>query len=177
MKIIFNPRGQFLGRGPCIEMVGQWVTPEVHEVVSRLMGDNWMDSPVYKARQKAHAFFQGGYDKPQGQWILLEFWTDQENCAEFLEILNTEVNKVIDPKLTEFHLYAKSNNDKDIEDFEIMVELIADEAKLPVIAGNEAEVHKCRAILKPENSVQHRQLHLYANYTFGIKHHIYSKSN
>lgn len=176
MKIIFNERKQFPGRGPCIELVGQWVTPEVHEVVSGLLANNWMDSLIYKARTKAHAFFQGGSDKRDGQWILLEFWTTEAECQDFLEILNREVNKVIDPNLTEFHLYAKSNNDKDIEDFNTTVALVADEAGLPVITGGEAEGHKCRAILKPQDSAQHRMIHVYANYTFGIKHHIYSKA-
>lgn len=52
--------------------------------------DNWIDSPWYKAKDKAHPFLQG-YDENSG-WILVEFWTsNREGIQAFVDMLNEEV--------------------------------------------------------------------------------------
>lgn len=95
LKLEKNP-----GRGPCIEMYGEWVTPEVHEVVTRMMQDNRISSPVYQARMDANVFFQGGYDRPHDHWILLEFWEQEHKCQEFIRLLSIGIDRVIAPVLT-----------------------------------------------------------------------------
>lgn len=166
MKIIINPRSKFPDRGPCVQMIGEWVTPKVHAVVSRLIADNWMDSPVYKARIKAHAFFQGGYSDPNGKWILLEFWAAEEACQDFLEILNTEVNKVIDKNNTTICVTALTNNDHHIKACEELCKMLADDTESPVGTPVDAITAHCRQIFLPENNVQYGNLYLLLRHDF-----------
>lgn len=176
MEIKFNPRAQFPGRGPCIEMMGEWVTPAVHEVVAGLLGNNWMDSPIYQARTKAHAFFQGGYDKPDGEWILLEFWADEDSCVDFVKLLNEEINKVIDEDRVRIKVIAKSQNDKDQKELKDIVALIADETKCAVGTVNQAAIDRCTAVFLPANNVEYRAVQLLVNYTFNLKQVKYFKN-
>lgn len=170
MEIKLNPRKDFPGRGPCIQMIGDWVTEDVWKVVSRLMNDNWMTSPVYKARQKSHAYFQSGSHDPRGKWILLEFWSKEEDCADFIKILNEEINKVINPTFTKICLVANSNNQKDIDDLMVIAQLIADDTGCKMITGAEAENNRCRVMFAPENSVQHGEVHISVEHVFQLKH-------
>lgn len=100
------------GRGPCIEMQGPWVTEQVWDTVSMIMSDNWTTSPVYKARSKCCAFFQGGHHDSKGEWILLEFWSKEENCAEFIELLNQKLDTVVPLQLTRIPVNLYDYKDK-----------------------------------------------------------------
>lgn len=179
MEIKFNPKNQFPGRGPCIEMIGDWVTPEVHDVVSQMLGANHYDDPAYQARIKAHAFFQGGYDRPDGQWILLEFWATEEACADFVKLLNERINEVIDEKYVNIMLIARSQNDKDIADFNTIIEMVADETKCELAETKLAQNCGCRAMFIPKDNVEYRAVSITARYTFNehVKQRHYIQSN
>lgn len=83
------------GQGPIIEMMGPWVNEYVHDTVSRLMNDNWTDSPIYQARRKCNAFFQGGSNDRNGHYIKLEFWAEESETVDFIKILNDHLSRVI----------------------------------------------------------------------------------
>jgi hypothetical protein len=159
MEIKFAPRSAFRDRGPCIQMIGDWVTEDVWNVVSRLMNDCYIHSPSYIARQGICAFFQGGYHDSRGKWILLEFWADEEKCAPFVKLLNEEINKVINDGFTQIALVAHSNNEHHINDFNIAVEVLKDFG-CPVATAEEAAQHKCRALFLPENNLQYEKVFL-----------------
>lgn len=170
MELKINPRKDFPGRGPCIEMVGDWVTEDVWNVVNRLMNDNWIDSPVYRASQKCHAFFQGGSSDSKGKWILLEFWAEEEQCQDFIKILNEEVNKVIKEEFTKIRLVAKTMNEVDVREVEEAGALIADETKCPMsMDEREQAINMCRVIFSPTDSVTYRAVYLLTKYTFGLR--------
>lgn len=78
------------GKGPGINIHGKHVTESVHQIFSRVMRANHMDSPYYKARQKCTAFFQGGYDEPKGEWLFIEFWGS--DYLDFVQIIRKLVN-------------------------------------------------------------------------------------
>jgi hypothetical protein len=78
------------GKGPGINIHGKHVTESVHQIFSRVMRSNHMDSPFYKARQKCSAFFQGGYDEPKGEWLFIEFWGS--DYLDFVQIIRRFVN-------------------------------------------------------------------------------------
>lgn len=179
MEIKFNPKEQFPGRGPCIEMIGDWVTPEVYYVVAHMLGANHYDDPVYKARIKAHAFFQGGYGDPHKQWILLEFWATEEACADFVKLLNERINEVIDEKYVNIMLVSRSQNDKDIKDFDTIIEMVADETKCELADIKLAQNCGCRAMFIPKDNVEYRAVLIAASYTFNeqVKQRHYIQSN
>ncbi len=93
------------GMGPKVELYGPWVTERVHEKVSMIMNDNWTNSPIYQAKRKCNAFFQGGSNRPDGEWILLEFWSDVSETEEFMAILNQQLVGVIPTALTKIAIH------------------------------------------------------------------------
>lgn len=169
MEIKFNPRSQFPGRGPCIELVGDWVTEAVWNVVANTLRSNHMDSPAYKARTKATAFFQGGHSDPHGEWILIECWSTEEACAEFLAYLNKEINEVIDKDREVIPVVAKSMNKVDIQKIEDAVALIVDDTGCAMGDENEAAIRKCRSLFKPVDNVQYAKVYFHLLYTFQIE--------
>lgn len=156
MELKFNPIEQFPGRGRCIEMVGDWVTPEVHDVVSSMLGANRYGDPVYEARVKSGVFFQGGYDRPNEQWILLEFWATEDKCEDFVKLLNEKVNEVIDEKYVGIRLVARTISVKDLEDFYTIVEMVKDETKCELADDELAQNCSCRAMFIPKSNVEYR---------------------
>lgn len=169
MEIKMNPRKDFPGRGPCIEMIGDWVTEEVWGVVNRLLIDNWMNSPVYKAKIPAQPFFQGGHNDSKGKWILIEFWAEEEKCQDFIKILNEEVNKVIKEDFTYIRLVAKTMNTHHIVEVEEASELIAEETGCNIsMSEQDRHMHMCRVMFKPKDNVQYRAVSLHVDYTFKL---------
>lgn len=170
MELKLNPRKDFPARGPCIEMVGDWVTEDVWNVVSRLFNDNWMTSPVYQARQKCTAFFQGGNHDSKCKWILIEFWPKEEkDCDDFIKILNEEVNKVIKEDFTKIRLVAKTMNAHHVYEVEEVSKMIADETKCPMSMDEKDQaLNMCRVIFSPTDNVTHRAVHLLVTYTFQL---------
>jgi len=171
MELKLSPRKDFPGRGPCIEMIGDWVTEEVWNVVSRLTNDNWMASPVYQARQKCTVFFQGGCHDSKGKWILLEFWPKEEkDCDDFIKILNEEVNKVIKEDFTKIRLVAKTMNAHHVYEVEEVSKMIADDTKCPMSMDEKDQaLNMCRVIFSPTDSVMHRAVYLLSAYTFKLQ--------
>lgn len=154
MELKIAPRTQFPDRGPCVQLHGDWVTEAVWGKVAQLLRDNYIDSPVYQARTKASAFFQGGHNNSQGEWVLIEFWTSEEKCQDFLEILNKEVNTVIDADLTKILLVAKSNNDHDIKEFEEACALIAEDTG----CKSTNDQPQCRLAFLPEDNLTYEKV-------------------
>jgi hypothetical protein len=166
MEIKMNPRSQFPGRGPCIQMVGDWVTEEVWNVVHRLLNDNWISSPVYQARSKSGAFFQGGHSNARGKWILIEFWAEEEKCHDFIRILNEEVNKVLHEDSTMIRIVANTNNTKDVENRIQVCSMIAEETGCALAPDSELFMHHCSAMFVPKNNIEYEKVHLLLEFTF-----------
>lgn len=166
MEIKINPRAQFRGYGPCVEMVGEWVTQAVWSVVRGLLLENRIDSSIYQARTKAGAFFQGGHHDPHGEWILIEFSASEVSCQDFIRILNTEVNKVIDPDYAVIRVIAKSNNALDLDKCKQVCDMIADETKCHLATEGELATMHCSAAFLPKDNIQYAKVQSLLDYTF-----------
>lgn len=98
--ILVAQKTTMVDKGPGLYLYGNYVTPEFHEAVTALMADTYTDSPVYKARTKANAFFQGGYSEPTGKFVFIEFWShDFQNYDPFVEMVDEAYQKVRVPEL------------------------------------------------------------------------------
>lgn len=106
MQIKISPE-KVVGRGPCVLMYGPWVTKKVWEEVAALLAANNITTPEYTARQKASAFFQGGSDQPNGQFILIEFWAPEERTSDFMELLNKAVAGTVEEHRTQINIVLK----------------------------------------------------------------------
>jgi hypothetical protein len=166
MEIKMNPRSQFPGRGPCLQMVGDWVTEAVWNVVHRLLNDNLMSSPVYQARIKSSAFFQGGHSDPRAKFILIEFWAAEEKCQDFIRILNVEVNKIIHEDSTKIRIVANTSNTKDVENRIQVCSMIAEETGCEMAPDNELFMHHCSAMFVPKSNIEYEKVHFLLNWTF-----------
>lgn len=96
----------FPGKGKGVYIAGPYVTPQVHDAISTLMTANHLSDPFYKARTDVGAFFQGGCDKRDGEYIFLELWLtrDPVKVAEFEKQLNKAVRGRIPESLTEIRI-------------------------------------------------------------------------
>lgn len=84
-------------KGPGLYLRGPWVTPEVHEAFTLIMRANHTDDPAYHARNKCCAFFQGGSENPNGEYVFIEMWTfDPSKWEDFEKIVNEKVTPLID---------------------------------------------------------------------------------
>ncbi len=88
VHIVENP-----GKGPGINIHGDAVTPFVHGIFSTVMATNHINDPWYIVRSKAAAFFQGGHDRPDGNWVFIEFW-NRENAQPFVDKINNVLKYV-----------------------------------------------------------------------------------
>ena len=84
MKVEITPQHM---KGPGINIQGPHVTMMVWELFNYSMMANRIDCPWYKARQKASAFFQGGSDRPSGEWVFIEFWSPTQT-DDYLNLIN-----------------------------------------------------------------------------------------
>lgn len=71
---------------PAFEINGELATPQLHEFLMGML-TNWMDDPRYKIHKDAQAFFQGGYDRPDDKWFLIEFW-NPKGAQAFIDYMN-----------------------------------------------------------------------------------------
>lgn len=97
------------GKGPGIYLYGPYVTPRIHDAISQFMAANRIDDPRYIARTKVTAFFQGGCDKRDGQFIFLELlrsWEslDPADVAEFERLLNEAIEGKVPTCQTEIRI-------------------------------------------------------------------------
>lgn len=137
------------GKGLGVQMHGKYVTEMVWNKVREIMANNWTTDPVYIAKKKAGAFFQGGSNTHVGEWIFLEFWNN--DYEEFMRLLNTEVGPLIASGLTEVNVNLYDYEMKGSLDMCLMV---ADELKCDYWAGNPGGAFTFR----PENNHQHMEL-------------------
>lgn len=135
------------GKGPGIVMFGDYVTDRVKHAVRMVMNDSYIDSPVYKARSDASAFFQGDQDK----FVFIEFWTPSK-ADEFVQILNDAVCPVVAQHLTELHVNLYDYKDKGSMDLCLM---IAEETKCEYDASGAFSPFR----FKPEYSRQHSDVY------------------
>lgn len=154
-------------KGPCVLLYGSYVTEKVHNVVSMLMRDNFINSHVYLARKKCNAFFQGGSENSRGKWILLEMWTkDPEKWKEFVQILEEAVNRHIIPLKTEIHAdlyHMEWGGGKGSLDLCVM---IAEETGCRYDASGWGTPFR----FKPEDNIQHYEVWKLCN-EFGLPIH------
>lgn len=96
------------GHNPGIHIYGKHVTEIVHQVFAISINANHRDDPWYHARQKAGAFFQGGSDKPKGEWVFIEFWKP-ETADTYVDMIN-QVLKFVDDQGQPKELTFKIND-------------------------------------------------------------------
>lgn len=77
-------------KGPGINIHGKHVTRSVHQIFSRILRSNHIHCPFYKARNKCTAFFQGGHDRPDDEWVFIEFWGS--DYLDFVQIIRKFIN-------------------------------------------------------------------------------------
>ncbi len=94
-------------------------SPEVCEVVQRIIRANHMDSEAYKLRSACRAFLQGC--EPKEGWILVEFWTeDQPAIDAFIDYVNKCVGEVMTNRIRQLSIFSNKSpeeNKKDADKF------------------------------------------------------------
>lgn len=112
-------------KGPGVYLYGNYVTPEFHDEVTMLMRDNFHGSPVYEARTRAHAFFQGGHGERTGKFVFIEFWTRESHKYDrFVDMIDEAYQKVRKPELEKIIVPETIDN---LE----LADLIAEKRKTP----------------------------------------------
>jgi hypothetical protein len=71
---------------PGLSIGGPMATPELHAFMHRML-TNWVQDPCYAIHQAAGAFFQGGADNPNGEYIFIEFWKTA-GAQAFIDYVN-----------------------------------------------------------------------------------------
>lgn len=151
MKLKLSPRSKFPGRGLCLQLIGSWVTEKVWLTVNELMHDNLYESPVYRARTEAGAFFQGGHDNPRGKWVLLEFSAPEERIQPFLDILEKKLAEDTDPHKAAICIVAETNNDRHKDYVYQSCELIAQDTG----CRYERDVLHASVVFYPEDNLMY----------------------
>jgi hypothetical protein len=68
------------------------LSEEQYEVIVNIIRANHMDDPAYIKRSQAHAFLQGEHMNEEESWVLIEFWTDnQEAILSFIDYVNSSL--------------------------------------------------------------------------------------
>ena len=62
---------------PGFTIKGKQATVELYNFLSDLLTCRRMDDPRYQVSKGAGAFFQGGFNDPNGEWFLIEFWNSK----------------------------------------------------------------------------------------------------
>ena len=75
---------------PALEVSDEFATPALYYFLKGML-TNWMDDPRYTIHKEAGAFFQGGYDRPDDNWFLIEFWNTR-GVERFIEYVNEHYN-------------------------------------------------------------------------------------
>ncbi len=70
-------------------MVSVHKVPGLHAFLNRSL-TNYMTDPWYKVHKEAGAFFQGGYDEPDGDRFFIEFW-NPAGAQAYVDKVNTEL--------------------------------------------------------------------------------------
>jgi hypothetical protein len=147
------------GKNPGLMLDGPYVTENVWRVFNRMINSNSMTCPLYHARQRAGAFFQGGSNDPNGRFVFIEFW--QSDYGEFVRLANQSCNNgPIISRLTEIHINLYAYPEAGSLDLCVM---IAEEANCPYDAGGWGTPFH----FKPESSVSYNKVMTLVR-TFGL---------
>lgn len=88
----FKPRlGPHMSAALIVE--GREATLELYKFLMGMMSANFITDERYKLRQDAGAFFQGGFDNPNGQYFYIEF-SKASGVMPFIEYINTNFCEV-----------------------------------------------------------------------------------
>jgi hypothetical protein len=82
---------------PGLTISGPEASVELHKFIKTECLTNWMDKPGYKLTQESGAFFQGGSEHPDGEWIFIEFWKP-EGAQAFVDFINNNYTVSMDTK-------------------------------------------------------------------------------
>ncbi len=92
----------------CIELEN--APKEIHNLISGIVRNQFMDSDDYRVSRNAGAFLQGGSNLTEG-WILVEFW-NPGGVEEFINYVNNKIQStiyisdcIINEKQTNLSLY------------------------------------------------------------------------
>ena len=72
---------------PGLIISGKAANQEIHAFITNLVMCNFTDDVKYKIKSDAGAFFQGGSNMPDGEYIYIEFWKPSDAQA-FVDYIN-----------------------------------------------------------------------------------------
>lgn len=98
---------KLVDKGPGIMLRGPIVTPSLHDMVLTMFSDKDIRSEIYKAFRGVGAFFQGGIDNRDGQYIFIELHKsdDPATIKEFERILNKYLSPFLIQPFTEIRIH------------------------------------------------------------------------
>jgi hypothetical protein len=80
---------------PGLMIDGPEASVELHEFIRYTCLSNFMNQPGYKLKNDSGAFFQGGSERPDGEFIFIEFWKPK-GAQAFVDFINN--NYVVNTK-------------------------------------------------------------------------------
>ena len=72
---------------PGLIFSGREATPELHDFLNNILAQNNIFNDCYKLHQKAGAFFQGGHQRRDDEYIYIEFWR-ADGAQAFVDYVN-----------------------------------------------------------------------------------------
>lgn len=64
-------------------------SPQLHNMVTSTVSNNWCDSVDYKKKDGVNPFIQGGFDLTEG-FLMIEFWCEEDKASEYVSYLETK---------------------------------------------------------------------------------------
>ncbi len=77
---------QYVHDSPALVLNGREATPKMHAFLIRSL-TNFMNDEAYNLHKQCCAFFQGGYNDPNGGFFYIEFWKGAK-AQPYIEWLN-----------------------------------------------------------------------------------------
>lgn len=71
-EMSFEPES---GRNICLHIWKEFANIDMYGAICRML-TNDMNDPIYWLKSKAHPFFQSGSGRPNGDYFMIEFWTE-----------------------------------------------------------------------------------------------------
>jgi hypothetical protein len=82
---------------PGLTIFGPEASVGLHEFIRFQCLSNDMRDPGYKLKNDSGAFFQGGSERPEGEFIFIEFWKPK-GAQAFVDFINNNYVVKMDPK-------------------------------------------------------------------------------